>query len=113
MPPSQNVPAQSQTMPDAQTQSTQTTGETAGQASAHGLTAATAADVKAGLNVYDQQGQLVGTISSVSGKNAVVNTGKTRAQIPISSFAKGDKGLTIGMTKAQLEAAAKASSSPH
>ena len=99
------MPAQTETAPG-------TAGEKASQAQASGSAAtapATAADVKAGLSVYDQKGGVVGKISSVSGANAVIDTGTTRAQIPISSFAKSDKGLVISMTKSELEAAAKKS----
>lgn len=70
-------------------------------------TPATAADVQAGASVYDQQGGTVGKVDSVSGDEAVVDTGAVRAKLPISSFAKNDQGLVIGMTKAELEAAAK------
>jgi hypothetical protein len=69
---------------------------------------ATAADVKAGVSVYDQKGGMVGKIESVNAKGAVVSTGVVKATIPISSFAKSDKGLVIGMTKAELDASAKA-----
>ena len=68
---------------------------------------ASLADVKNSAAVYDQNGDLVGKIESASSKGAVVNTGSTRASIPVSSFAKNDKGLVLSMTKAQLEAAAK------
>jgi hypothetical protein len=73
-----------------------------------GVQPATAADVKAGVSVYDQKGALVGRVESVTAKGAVVSTGVVKATIPISSFAKGEKGLVIGMTKAQLDASAKA-----
>jgi len=72
---------------------------------------AAAADVKAGASVYDQNGGLVGKVESVSSKGAVVNTGKAKASIPVSSFAKNDKGLVIAMTKADVDAAAKKSAS--
>ena len=71
------------------------------------MTAATAADVKTGVSVYDQKGGLVGKIDSVSGKNAVLSTGSVKASIPISSFAKSDKGLVISMSKAEIDAATK------
>ncbi|HET7577404.1 MAG TPA: hypothetical protein VFK19_12700 [Sphingomicrobium sp.] len=74
--------------------------------------AATAADVKAGAAVYDPDGGTVGKIGAVSGDEAVIDTGSVRAKVPISSLAKGDKGLVIGMTKAELEAAAKEKSPP-
>jgi hypothetical protein len=75
-------------------------------------TAATAADVKAGAAVYDPDGGTVGKIGAVSGDQAVIDTGSVRAKVPISSLAKNDKGLVIGMTKAELEAAAKEKSPP-
>jgi hypothetical protein len=88
-----------------------TTPATTEQAASAQPKAATAADVKAGLSVYDQKGGVVGKIASISGKNAVLDTGTVKASIPISSFAKSDKGLVIGMTKAEIEAAAKKSGS--
>jgi hypothetical protein len=95
-------------MPGEATQSTPAqTGQTPSGNTA--AAPATAADVKAGVAVYDQKGGEVGKIKSVSGENAVVDTGTIRAQVPISSLAKNDKGLVISMTKAELEAAAKKS----
>ena len=71
------------------------------------VTAATADDVKAGVSVYDQSGALVGKIDSKKGDSAIVNTGKARAEIALSSFGKNDKGLVVSVTKADLEAQAK------
>ena len=71
------------------------------------VTAATAADVKAGVKVLDQTGAEVGKVDSVKGDAAVVNTGKARAEIPITSFGKNDSGLVISVTKAEIEAKAK------
>ena len=102
---SQTTPGEASELPPAttgQTPSAQATGQAEAQ-----VTPATAADVKAGTSVYDQKGQLVGKIESVKGKTAVVTTGKARASIEISSFAKGEKGLVIGMTKAEVQSAAK------
>jgi hypothetical protein len=79
-----------------------------GQAGAS--TPATAADLQAGATVYDTQGGTVGTIESADGSSAVLSTGTVRARLPISSFAKGPNGLVIAMTRAQLEAAARAQS---
>jgi hypothetical protein len=59
------------------------------------------------VSVYDQKGDLVGKIESMSGDNAVVSTGSARASIALSSFAKSDQGLVISMTKGELNAAAK------
>ena len=71
------------------------------------MTKATAADIKAGASVYDQTGALVGKVDSVDADGALVNTGKARAQIPLSSFGKNDKGLVVSATKADLDAKVK------
>jgi len=84
---------------------TTTTTEPATDAKGASLTAATEADVKTGVPVFDQKGGVVGKIESVSAKGAVVSTGKARAEVPLNSFAKNDKGLVMSMTKAELEAA--------
>jgi hypothetical protein len=108
-----NTPGQAQTSPGeasditpAQTGTTPS-GQTTGAAPAAALTAATAADVKAGVSVFDQKGGSVGKVESVTGERAVVDTGKVKATVPISSFAKNDQGLVISMTKAEIDAAAK------
>lgn len=73
--------------------------------------AATAtANVTAGAAVNDTKGGTVGTIASVSGDLAVIDTGSVKASVPVASFAKGDNGLLLGMTKAELEAAAQGAS---
>lgn len=65
------------------------------------------ANVTTGAAVMDVKGGAVGTIASVSGDVAVIDTGTVKASVPTSSFAQSDKGLLIGMTKAELEAAAQ------
>jgi hypothetical protein len=87
-------------------QSATTTSTTTTDAAA--IKPATAAEVKKGVSVYDQKGGTVGTIESVDAKGAIVATGKVRVPIPVSSFAKNDKGLVISMTKAELDAQAPA-----
>jgi len=70
--------------------------------------AATAkANVTAGAAVSDAKGGAVGTIASVTGDIAVIDTGVVKASVPTSAFAQSDKGLLIGMTKVELEAAAQ------
>jgi hypothetical protein len=59
-----------------------------------------------GATVYDNQGVEIGKIESVANGNAVVFTGTNRAAIPLSSFGTGEKGPTLAMTKAELDAAA-------
>lgn len=108
-------PGQAQTAPGQASELTPAvTGVTpSGQATAQGQDAqATAkadvkADVRAGASVFDAQGNSVGKIESVDGKDAVLNTGKVQVKIPLKSLAQNDKGLAIGMTKSEIEAAAK------
>jgi hypothetical protein len=61
-----------------------------------------------GAKVYDPQGGEVGAIEKVDGANAVVYTGTKRATLPVSAFAKNEKGLLISMSQAQLNAAVAA-----
>lgn len=68
------------------------------------------ANVTAGASVSDAKGGAVGTIASVTGDVAVIDTGTVKASVPTSAFAQSDKGLLIGMTKAELEAAAQGAS---
>lgn len=104
----QTTPGEASQMTPAQTGQTPS-GQTTGNAQA-AVSKATAADIKAGASVYDQKGAVVGKIDSVSSKGAVIDTGAVKATIPASSFAKSDKGLVIGMSKSQIDAAAKKSS---
>ena len=90
------------TPPPSTTTQTTTTQTGAGQ-----VTLATAADVKAGVSVFDEGGALVGTIDSVDSDSAIINTGKARADVPLASFGKNDKGLVVSLTKAELDAQAK------
>lgn len=91
----------------ATTTTTQTTTTDAGQ-----VTAATEADITKGTSVYDQNGELVGKVDSVSSKGAIVSTGKARAEIPLASFGKNAKGLVVSITKADLDAQAKEKTKP-
>lgn len=116
----ETTPGQEQTTPGQASEITPAvTGETpSGQTTAKGEAKATTevattkvakADVKAGATVSDSSGNSVGKIESVNAKGAVLNTGKVKVTIPLSSLAKGEKGLLIGMTKSEIEAAAKKS----
>lgn len=88
---------------------TTTTTEPAKDQTGASVTAATAADVKAGAPVFDSKGGVVGKVDSVSASGAVVSTGTVKASIPVASFGKNDKGLVVSMTKAEINAAAKTS----
>lgn len=67
--------------------------------------AAQSAAAKAGDSVYDQAGEVVGTIEKVEGANFVISTGTNRATLALASLGQGPKGPTLAMTKAQLDSA--------
>lgn len=67
--------------------------------------ASAAAAPSVGAKVYDPAGDEVGTVETVQGGVVTVNTGTARAGLPATAFAMREKGPTISMTKAQLEAA--------
>lgn len=58
----------------------------------------------AGVAVLDTQGASVGTIESVAGELAVVDTGTNKVRYPTTSMTPGPKGVIIALTKAQLDA---------
>jgi hypothetical protein len=69
--------------------------------------AATAsANVTAGAKVKDQAGGEVGTIEKVEGDIATLSTGTSKVAVPTSSFGVGPDALILGMTKAEVDAAA-------
>lgn len=74
-------------------------------AMAQGAAASATSAPTVGAKVYDLTGTEVGTVESVQGGVVTVNTGTARAGLPATAFAMRDKGPTISMTKAQLEAA--------
>jgi len=67
---------------------------------------AAGAGVTAGAKVFDAQGGEVGTIDTVNGGVAVVDTGTNKVGLPLASFGTGANGPVISMTKAQLDSAA-------
>jgi hypothetical protein len=67
-------------------------------------TPATNADLAKGVGVDDPSGQQIGTIDSVTDSSVVLAVGKQRIQIPRNTIGRNEKGLVIGVTKAQLEA---------
>lgn len=80
-------------------------GAAAAPAASASAPAAASASAKAGDTVYDQAGEVVGTVESVAAPNFVISTGASKATVPLSALATGPKGLVIGLTKSQLEAA--------
>lgn len=59
-----------------------------------------------GTTVYDPAGGTVGTIEAVSADAVTLSTGTTKVALPAAAFGTSEKGTAIGMTKAELEAAA-------
>src|SRR3954468_11855815 len=103
----QSAPASQPAKPPTTTTQTTTT-QTTTQTQPVKRKRATAADIKAGATVYDLQGGIVGTVEASDAEGVVVSTGSTRAKLGLSGFGVGDKGLTIAMTRAELDATAKA-----
>lgn len=69
-----------------------------------------AAQLAAGASVYGSDGAVVGTVDSTDAQFATVNVGEQKVKLPLDSFSKGAQGAVIGMTAAELKAAAGASS---
>lgn len=67
--------------------------------------AAASATPTVGAKVYDAEGGEVGSVEAIQGDIVTVSTGTARAGLPKSAFVAREKGLTIGMNKAQLESA--------
>ena len=65
--------------------------------------AASAADVQAGATVTGPEGNPVGTIESVANGQAVLDTGKHKVPLGVESFGESETGLTITVTKVQLD----------
>lgn len=63
-----------------------------------------------GAAVYGSDGAEVGKIEDTPAGNVVIFTGTNRATIPAASLGKNEKGLVIGMTKADLDSAVAAAS---
>jgi hypothetical protein len=70
------------------------------------------ADVTVGSQVRDKKGEVIGTIDSVSMAAAVVATAGGKVEVPLEAFGKNNKGLLVGMTKAEFDAAVAAAVKP-
>ena len=74
-----------------------------------GLAAPAFAEVPGvGAKIFGSDGAEVGTVERIEGGNVVVNTGTLSAALPADAFGNSDKGPTITLTKAELEAAIRA-----
>lgn len=71
-------------------------------------TAALEAAFVPGAQVHGKAGALVGTVKEASGDNIVIDRPAGLVTLTKQAFAVGPNGLTISMTAAELEAAAKA-----
>ena len=67
--------------------------------------AAPTVDAQVGMKVFGPNGGEVGTVDSVSDAAVVVDTGTHKAALGTEAFAKAENGLSIMMTKADLDAA--------
>ena len=70
--------------------------------------AAAAADLVAGATVRDSRGSVVGTIEMAEADGAVVATGAGKVKVPLEAFGKNRKGLLLGITKSDFDAAVAA-----
>ncbi|MBR0553295.1 hypothetical protein [Stakelama marina] len=65
--------------------------------------AATAADLIAGAPIFDEAGKALGTIRSVDGPTAIVETGDSAVGVPVEAFGKNRNGLMLQLTKKQFD----------
>ena len=64
--------------------------------------------LNAGSSVYGSDGAVVGTVDSTDAQFATLAIGEQKVKLPLESFSKGSQGAVIGMTAAELKAAAGA-----
>ena len=63
---------------------------------------ATAADISAGAQLRDVNGQPVGRITAVAADGATLDTGQTKVKLPIDAFGVDSSGLMIAITAQKL-----------
>jgi preprotein translocase subunit YajC len=61
--------------------------------------------IQAGAMVTDTDGGEVGTITSVDGDFVILRTDRHEVRLPATSFATGDDGFVMAMTRAQVNEA--------
>ena len=79
-------------------------------ATAHAQDAAPAAaaasvEVTQGASVTGNDGNPIGTVAQVTPDAAIVNTGSHEIPLPLNAFGKDESGLTLNITKTELDAA--------
>lgn len=67
---------------------------------------AAAAQMEVGAQVSDTSGGAIGTITSVDGAFVVLKTDRHEVRLPATSFTRVDNGYIMGMTQAEVNAAA-------
>jgi preprotein translocase subunit YajC len=67
--------------------------------------AAPTAQIQAGAKVSDTEGGEVGTITSIDGDFVILRTDRHEVRLPATSFAVGDNGFVMAMTRAQVNEA--------
>jgi|GEM_PF-2559738 hypothetical protein len=65
--------------------------------------AATVADISAGAQLRDVNGEPVGKITAVASDGATVDTGQTKVKLPLDAFGVDASGLVIGITLQKLD----------
>lgn len=68
-------------------------------------TTAASAKVVVGSEVFDRDGTSIGTIKSVDAAAAIIAMGDKEIGIPLASFGSNERGLLLGATLAELQAA--------
>lgn len=63
-----------------------------------------AQDVAVGTTIYGSDGEVLGTVTAVADGTVTVDTGTHQAALPATAIGKTDKGPTVGLTKAELDA---------
>lgn len=72
-------------------------------AGAFALTPAAAFAQDVGATIYGSDGNAVGTVAEANDQVVVIDTGKHKAPVPVGMIADGEKGKTVGATKAQVD----------
>jgi hypothetical protein len=63
---------------------------------------ATAADISAGAQLRDVNGQALGKITAVAADGATLDTGQTKIKLPLDAFGVDSSGLVLGITAQKL-----------
>lgn len=63
-----------------------------------------AVEITTGATITGNDSVTIGTVLDTDGTNVVVDTGTYQIALPADAFASGDTGLTLNITKAELEA---------